>query len=180
MPPSLDTTTRNPPKDKHSRLKRDIRYLLHVFHLIIAILMLCIVILNLISHLRTPFILYLLPLIIYVIIIEICYLFHRSPPTKLTNGIYGHQSLRRRAFNYQIAGVLGIGFATRSWRDGVGDAVLGISITVLVVGILLFLVAHVAHECGYGDWVEPEPGGSIRIHDTESAEEIDPILVSPA
>lgn len=126
--------------------------------------MLWLVILNFTSSLRTIFILYLLPFTIYVIIVELYYICDRSPPNILANR---PQSLRRRAFDYQIASALAIGFTTRYWRDPGGDVVLGIAITVLVMGVFLFILAQVAHECGFADWVEPEPGGGIRLDDPE-------------
>lgn len=165
MPPNIDVTAHDPPTDTPSKGKRIMRYSLHILHLTIALLLFCIVIFHLIGV--SLFILYLLPLIIHVIIIEICFLCHRRPPKSLTQGILAPESLRRRAFAYQFSGV----FAMSSKGYGpLSTVALVMAIIVWVLGILLFGLGIISHEYGFEDWVEePEPEGTIRLSDAESS-----------
>jgi hypothetical protein len=174
MPPSIDVTAREPSPDQPSKAKRVVRYLFHLLHFSIGILLLLIVIFSVFS--TSPFILYLLPLVIHILIVEICRLCHFRPPKKLTegSGFLTPDVLRRRSFVYQLAGAYGIGWSGRN------VLVLAFSITVWIVGSILFTVALVAREYDIEDWVQDPPQdkeGEIRLSDEESV--IDNIPGSP-
>jgi hypothetical protein len=56
---------------------------------------------------------------------------------------------------------------------------MGVSITVYVIGVVLFSLGYAAHEFGFEDWLEdPEPEGSVALG-YESAEDLSRSLALP-
>jgi hypothetical protein len=179
MPPTINVS-HDPDEDRTKKAKCIFRYMIHLLHLDTAILSLSIVIINLVSSSRSPFVLYLVPMIVCVVIIELCYLFRHVPPKKLRESFYGHPSIRRRAFHYQLAGVIGIALSrSHHWWDDLLEASMGVSITVYVIGVVLFCLGYAAHEFGFEDWLEdPEPEGSVALG-YKSVEDLSRSLASP-
>jgi hypothetical protein len=119
---------------------------MHIIHLIIIFLLLLIVFAVLSSWRPNPGILYLIPLIIHIAIVEICFLCGRQPPGKLVDGWESLHGLRGRSFAYQFAAALSLG---GGWSTA--DTYAGF---VWFAGVMLFVLAILANDYGFSDWVD--------------------------
>lgn len=152
-----------PPEDPHRRVKAVTRYLIHLIHVIEALLFLAAFIVGLIllSH-KIFLLLYLIPLIIVVLIIEICHLSHHTPPERMTSQLGIFNTLRGRGFIYQVAAALVI--SNTSWV--VPQIVLGW--TAWGIGVFIFILAILAREWEMEDWFEEPVKPSIALEESDT------------
>lgn len=181
--------TFDPPEGHHRRAKAIIRYILHIFHILIALELLAIVIIDLIGRGRTLFILYLIPLIIITLVVEICHLCLRSPPERLKIQLGALNRLQGRAFAYQAAAALAIvhggggAYSGRPyWRyhDGLLDAVIILGWIVWSNGLALFTLAILAQEFDLLDWIDERTTKAIRLEDSDVEDNLVRSLDHPA
>ena len=172
MQPTFTFEEPQPP----SRPKRFVQFLLSAIQLIIAILLLVVVILLLVGRNPAPFILYLLPLVILTTVLEICHIFRRPVPSRISEKLGAFSELRVRAFAYQAGAAYGLLLGGRcyGWNCYMfPELYLPASIiswTVWGLGVALFILAIVAKECGFESWVEA-PKEDTKIQLVESDEE---------
>ncbi|KAG8754666.1 hypothetical protein FRC14_004857 [Serendipita sp. 396] len=168
MPPVVTgLLARKPP----SKAKRRIRTVIHVWHLLTAILLFVIFLLCLIDG-SFLYALYLLPLVICDITYTLIRLFNKDgkKQTFLSRrqfGIFSH--LRFRAFLYQAAAIIPLS----QRRPFIVTQVL--AIIVWVFGVIMFILGCIAREGDFLDWVqedeteEDEDGIRLPMSDDEES-----------
>lgn len=185
MPPSLAF---DDPKPRRSRGKRAVQVIMCLTHYTVALLLLSSMILGMVSNRRTLFLLYTLPLVLVLLIVETYHLCNKRVPKRISEKLGPFTRLRFRSFAYQAAAALDIVFASPPFpsqcynRNGVThcfnihdsliEAVFAISWTVWAIGVSLFILAIISSECGFEGWVEdPEEGDeerNIQLSDSDS------------
>jgi hypothetical protein len=144
-----------PPKGK-----RIIRYLLHVNHFFVTFLLASTVLVIECRCNNAFWILYLVPFLVAILVLETFYLFRRAPPRSLIESHLAPRRLIRRSFVYQISAAFTAAWIWNySWKFGYNPIYLAImEMLVWFDGIALLLLALTAAEYDFLDWVEePQP-----------------------
>jgi hypothetical protein len=154
-----------PPKDDphhgidKDKARRTVLYLMHFLHLAVALLLFIIVVWDLFTIARSLFMIYLIPFVIVIIIVEIFYLFKRDPPVALRHSVLAPIGLQKRSFIYQLAGAFAYNWTRIIQRWDLRNRstihqVRDLSYIVWTIGIALFVLAMLAKEYNFLDWVE--------------------------
>jgi hypothetical protein len=176
MPPTIDLVD---PEPSPSRGKRAVKILMALIHILIGLLLFSIIVVVLASNNRTFFILYILPLIILTIVLEVCHLRHHRLPPRIMAKLGALARLRGRAFAYQAASAYGLVLSQRWYIGGYRcygncgpfTAVRILAWIVWSLGVALYVLALVSSECGFANWVEePEEDeeSKIQLADSDS------------
>ncbi|KAG8818455.1 hypothetical protein FRC19_010625 [Serendipita sp. 401] len=171
MPPSITITDLASPEEPHQG-KRIVRILMHIWHLLTAVLILVTVILGLILNPIRLSILYLIPFAVYDIIYTLCRLFHKCGNRFFLRrqefGIFAH--LRFRAFLYMVAAAI----PQDTW--GIQEI---FTIIIFIFGLVMFILGCIAKEVGFLDWVQDiEKEEGIQLLNSDDEDDVVDILVS--
>lgn len=159
--------------DNPSPSKRIVRYLFHLVHLSVSLLLFAAIILGLIEPFHL-FLLYLIPLVVILLIVEISWICHKDPPEKFARNLGWFNAPLVRSYIYQLAGVFPIVIGAHSsmcvrttsgvssWHPSAYVEVILGSI-IWCIGVALFFIVSLACRCGFADWVQDPQGRGIRL-----------------
>lgn len=184
MPPSVNESSQSfssiSPLDADDipRSKRISRYILHLNHFLVTSTLSLIVILIECYSGNSIWILYLVPFLTVILIVETLYLFGRTAPKSLQQSHLAPGRLVRRSFIYQAsAAFTGIWTENYSWKSyDLYNLLTRLEFLVWLNGVLLFLLALTAQEYNFTDWIEePSPPlpeanikDTIRLHNEDN------------
>lgn len=189
-PESINLSPSTPIESPFHPRKNVIRYITHIIHLFIVFLFLTSVVLLIASGRLELYatIIYIIPVIVVIIAIELCHLRRRTPPERLTSPLGALNSLWGRGFIYQASGALFItngrvsgcdyyailpgevGWRGSDFRDARLDAAWLLGIMAWGIGIVMFICGILVSAYKLNDWVEEPKKHGIRLEDAYEEE----------
>ena len=156
--------------DKSFDPKSFIRYLVHIIHVLVGILLIVAVIIGTIVDTDLLVTLYITPIAVCTLIIDLPFILRRPPNERLSKkfGIF-YNKLVARGYVYQLGGAVALG---RRYR--ICEAVHIMCWIAWTIGLIMMLVAIVAKYCEYLDWLEEDEPAYIRLRENEDIYTRDP------
>lgn len=174
------------------RMKQISRYIIHIVHFLIVFLFLATVIL-IINYGSPGFyapILYIIPLVIIILAIELFHLCQQTPPERLTSPLGALNSLWGRGIIYQAGAALvitssrfsgcarfevspgDVGWRRNGFRDSRLNAAWILGMIAWGIGLVMFICGRLVLAFKLNDWVEKPKKQSIRLEDSDQEEAI--------